>query len=238
KGWLFGVDMEFAPDGNKLMFLSEKDGWNHIYTVNTNGSNLQQQTDGDYEVPWAEWTDGSNIVFASTEADPGERHIYTLNVEDGSQQKLTDKIGFRKGFHLNRDHDALVYQYTYFNKLFELYGLDLENPSTERQITHTVPDRFNQIDWQQEDYIHFTARTVNTMLSMSLLVTTDVQLNNKLPFVVFVPGTGLIRNVCKGWSASSIRVFMINQYLTAHGCYVRGADYRRSSGYGRRFRAD
>src|SRR5699024_11763588 len=76
KGWLFGVDMEFAPDANKLMFLSEKDGWNHIYTVNTNGSNLQQQTDGDYEVPWAEWTDGSNIVFASTEADPGERHIY------------------------------------------------------------------------------------------------------------------------------------------------------------------
>src|SRR5699024_6485130 len=238
KGWLFGVDMEFAPDGNKLMFLSEKDGWNHIYTVNTNGSNLQQQTDGDYEVPWAEWTDGSNIVFASTEADPGERHIYTLNVEDGSQQKLTDKIGFRKGFHLNRDHDALVYQYTYFNKPFELYGLDLENPSKERQITHTVPDRFNQIDWQKEDYIHFTGSDGSTKLSMSVLEPTDLQPNKKYPVVVYVHGACSLHKVYKGWSASYFREYMFNQYLTAHGYYVMEVDYRHSTGYGRRFRED
>lgn len=50
QGWLYGTDMDFAPGGNKLMIQSEKDGWNHIYTVNPEGSELEQHTTGDYEI--------------------------------------------------------------------------------------------------------------------------------------------------------------------------------------------
>ncbi|MBN2732793.1 MAG: S9 family peptidase [Balneolaceae bacterium] len=238
KGWLYGTEIAFAPEGNKLMILSEKDGWNHIYTVEPDGSSLTQHTEGQFEVPWAEWLDGTNIVFASTEADPGERHIYTLNTTNDNIKKLTSKTGYRQSFALGPDKHYLVYEYTYFNEPFELYALNLQNPREETRLTQTIPDRFNQIDWQQEDYIRLTGRDGETRLSMSVLEPLDMQEGEHYPVVVFIHGAGSLQNVYKGWSNSYYREYMFHQYLTAHGYYVMEVDYRHSTGYGRDFRED
>lgn len=66
KGWFSGRNMEFAPESDLLMFQSEKDNWNHIYTVNPDGSDLKQHTSGRYDIPGAEWLGDSSIIYAST----------------------------------------------------------------------------------------------------------------------------------------------------------------------------
>ncbi len=237
QGWFYGTDLDFSPEGNKLMFFSEQDGWNHIYSVDPDGSNLQQHTEGEFEVSWAEWIGDNRIVFASSETGPGERHIYTLDTQTNEIQKLTSRAGYRQDFELSRDHRYLVYEYTYFNEPFELYTLDLENPK-EVRLTHTIPDRFKNIDWQREDYIRFTGRDGETDLSMSVLEPLDMQPDQDYPVVVFVHGAGSLQNVYKGWSNSYPREYMFHQYLTARGYYVMEVDYRHSTGYGRKFRED
>lgn len=237
-GWLYGTDMEFAPNGNKLMFQSEQDGWNHIYTVNPDGSRLKQHTMGTFEVPWVEWISGDKMVFASTEVDPGERHIYTLNILNGEIEKLTSEAGYRQDFELSPDNRYLVYEYTYFNEPFELYALDLKNPSKEVRLTQTTPERFNDIEWQKKDYIRFTARDGETEVSMTVLEPIDKKVGKQYPVVVFVHGAGSLQNVYKGWSNSYYREYMFHQYLTARGYYVMQVDYRHSTGYGREFRED
>lgn len=238
KGWLYGTDMEFAPQGNTLMIRSEKDGWNHIYTVEGDGSNLTQHTKGEFEVPWAEWLNSNEVIFASTEEGPGERHIYQLNTESGVIKKLTSETGYRKSFALSENKKHLVYEYTFFNEPFELYALNVENPKKEVRLTQTIPDRFKKIDWQKEDYIRFMGRDGETELSMSVLEPLHMQEGKKYPVVVFVHGAGSLQNVYKGWSGSYPREYMFHQYLTARGYYVMEVDYRHSTGYGRDFRED
>jgi len=238
EGWLYGTEIAFAPKGDKLMFKSEKDGWNHIYTVNPDGSELKQHTKGDYEVPWVEWTDTNTMVFASTEVGPGERHIYTLDIRNDEIKKLTSETGYRQGFELSRDNRYVVYQYSYFNEPFELYALDLKRPKKEVRLTHTIPERFNKINWQKEDYIRFTGRDGETKISMSVLEPLDKQAGEEYPVVVFVHGAGSLQNVYKGWSDHYYREYMFNQFLNAHGYYVIEVDYRHSTGYGREFRED
>ncbi len=238
KGWMYNTEIAFAPEGDKLMIQSEKDGWNHIYTVNPDGSKLHQHTEGNFEVPWAAWTGANSIVFASTQVDPGERHIYTLDIQNDKINKLTTRTGFRQDFELSRNHRYLVYDYTFFNEPMELYALDLQNPEKEVRLTQTIPDRFNQIDWQQEDYIRFTARDGETELSMSVLEPLDMQPDSTYPVVAFVHGAGSLQNVYKGWSNNYQREYMFHQYLNARGYYVIDVDYRHSTGYGRKFRED
>jgi dipeptidyl aminopeptidase/acylaminoacyl peptidase len=238
KGWIYGRDLAFAPEGDLLMLQSEQDGWNHIYTVRPDGSGLRQHTSGSFEVPWAEWADGETIVFASTEVDPGERHLYTLNVKNGDISRLTTKTGYRHSFDLSRDGRYVVYSYTFFNEPSELYALDLRRPSGETRLTRTIPERFQAIDWQQEDYIRFTGRDGETQLSMSVLEPHNMREGEKYPVVVFVHGAGSLQNVFKGWSNSYYREYMFHQFLNRHGYYVIEVDYRHSTGYGRKFRED
>ena len=237
RGWIYGRNMDFAPQGPLLMFQSEQEGWNHIYTVQPDGSGLRKLTRGEYDIPWAEWSGPNEIVLASTKVDPGERHLYRLDVNNGKLSRLTQRTGYRQSFELSRDRRYIVYEYTYFNEPFELYLVDLQNPDRETRLTHTIPERFKQISWQKEDYIRFTARDGETRLSMSVLKPLK---NDSIPkpVVVFVHGAGSLQNVYKGWSNSYYREYMFHQFLAARGYYVMEVDYRHSTGYGRKFRED
>lgn len=231
-------EMEFAPEGDRLFFLSEQDGWNHIYTVNADGSNLQQHTDGDYYVPWASWIDEETIVFASNEEDYGVRQIYTLNVENSDVTQLTNETAYRYEFELTPDRSDLIYAKTFFNRPYDLYRLNLENPDEEIQLTNSVPEHFYDYDWQREEYIRFTGRDGETELSASLLYPQDYDESREYPVVVFVHGAGSLQNVYQGWSENYWREYIFNQFLNKHGYIVLEVDYRHSLGYGRDFRED
>ncbi len=221
------------------MFTSEKDGWNHIYTVYGDATKPRQRTIGASEVPWADWITDRYIIFASTEADPGERRIYRLDLMDDSMWEITSKTAFRDGFHLNRDRKRLIYEKSYWNRPADLYALNFESRQpSETRITESVPARFYDIDWQQPEYVRFLARDDETPLSMTVLRPADFDPDETYPAVVFVHGAGSLQNVYKGWSASYPREYMFHQYLNQHGYVVIEVDYRHSTGYGRAFRED
>lgn len=237
EGWLYNTDLEFAPVTDQLMFQSEKDGWNHIYTINPDGTGFQQHTFGKYDIPWATWLDERTIVMATNEMDPGERQLYKLDIIDNLPTKLTSEEGYRRDFEMSADRRYIVYEKTYFNEPFDLYVVDTKIPQREVQLTHSVPDSFYEYEWQKEDYVRFTGRDGETRISMSVL--RPVKRNpGGNPVVVFVHGAGSLQNVYKGWSNNYWREYLFHQYLTHQGYYVMEVDYRHSTGYGRKFRED
>lgn len=237
EGWLYGTDIAFAPAGNKLMFQSERDGWNHIYTVNPDGSGMKQHTFGQYDIPWAVWIDENTMVYASSEKDPGEVHLMRLDLNTNLPTKLTIAEGHRRDFRLSPDRRRVVYAKTFFNEPADLYVIDIAIPQREIRLTNSVPEVFNNYSWQVPDYVRFTGRDGSTSLSMTVL---KPEKRNPAgnPVVVFVHGAGSLQNVFKGWSFSYWREYLFHQFLTQQGYYVIEVDYRHSTGYGRKFRED
>ncbi|WP_069130013.1 S9 family peptidase [Rhodohalobacter halophilus] len=238
EGWLHGTSIRFAPRTDRLMIMSEQSGWNHIYIANLRTGNLEQITDGEYEVTWARWLGDQKLIYTTNEADYGERHIFIHDLNNNTVDQLTTDEAYRYQFRLSDDQTKLIYAKTYFNEPYDLYMIDLENPGEEIQLTNSVPERFSDYNWQKEEYVRFTGRDGETGLSMSLLYPANFDNSRTYPVVVFAHGAGSLQNVYKGWSNNYWREYMFHQYLLNQGYIVVEVDFRHSTGYGRKFRED
>ena len=86
----------WAADRTRLWFLSERDGWMHLYTVDAAAEPpaARQLTQGKWEIDSIDLSaDRKKFYIASSEVDPGERHVYAMPLDGGAadQAHLDDR---------------------------------------------------------------------------------------------------------------------------------------------------
>ena len=78
------------PANDKLVFSSEQDGRNHLYSIATSGGSPTLLTPGDFDVEdTAISGDGSSIIYSSNQDDVDRRHIWRVSIGGGKPQALT-----------------------------------------------------------------------------------------------------------------------------------------------------
>ncbi len=87
---------QFVNNHNdEFIWISRRDGWNHLYLYNTDGTLIKKLTSGDWEVVDFDGfdEDGENAYFTSTEESPIERQYYSVNLKSGKMQRITQTEG-------------------------------------------------------------------------------------------------------------------------------------------------
>ncbi|HIF38615.1 MAG TPA: S9 family peptidase, partial [Gemmatimonadetes bacterium] len=91
--WLDVVDDMYWLDGGKrFTWVSEKDGWRHVYVIDRDGSNEQIITPWDMDVISLELIDEENgwLFFLASPEDPGRRFLYRSKLNgSGVPERLT-----------------------------------------------------------------------------------------------------------------------------------------------------
>ncbi|MFB0519733.1 MAG: DPP IV N-terminal domain-containing protein, partial [Acidobacteriota bacterium] len=84
----------WSPDNSAIGFISDRDGWVHLYKVTPDGQKLSQLTSGEYEISIPAWSpDGSQIAFTSNQGSLIERNIWVVPASGGQAQKMTSMRG-------------------------------------------------------------------------------------------------------------------------------------------------
>jgi WD40 repeat protein len=79
----------WSPDGARIAFGSDHEGFRGIYVMDADGSNIQRLSSTRSGENCPEWSsDGTKLVFASWRDGDGE--IYIMDVDGSNLQKLTD----------------------------------------------------------------------------------------------------------------------------------------------------
>jgi len=234
--------VEFLPDGRRVWFLSERDGWMHLYTVDvgealaTGSASAKQLTSGKWEITNASLArDGKKLYFTSTEIHPGERHLYSVPLDGGPRTKITSMTGSNLA-EVSPDESMLGLIYSYSTKPPEVYLMPNAPGAAAKQITTTPTDEWRSFKWIDPKVITYKARDgadVHARLFTPEMI--GARRDPSRPGVVFVHGAGYAQNAHKYW-ASYYREYMFHNLLASRGYVVLDVDYRASSGYGRDWR--
>lgn len=80
----------YFAGSDRLVFASEQDGWNHLYSVAVSGGVPTLLTPGSFEVEDVTLSaDRRSVIYSSNQDDVDRRHLWRVSLEGGSPQALT-----------------------------------------------------------------------------------------------------------------------------------------------------
>ena len=230
--------VSFLPDNRRIWFLSERDGWMHLYTLDVSepSARAKQLTSGAWEITNADLAhDEQTFYITSNEEHPGERHLYSVPVEGGPRTKLTSMTGANLA-EVSPDGSTIGFVHSYSNRPPEVFVMPNAPRAPARQVTTTPTAEWRAFTWIDPKVITFKARDgVDVYARLFTPEMIGARRDPARPGVVFVHGAGYAQNAHKYW-ASYFREYMFHNLLASRVYVVLDVDYRASSGYGRNWR--
>ncbi|MGD8414450.1 MAG: S9 family peptidase, partial [Candidatus Latescibacterota bacterium] len=94
--------LTYLEDGEHFVWISEADGFKHLYLHRNTGERIAQLTSGDWMVTDFEGVDEDSglVYFTATIESPTERHLYRIPFEPGASPDVEpEKITMGAGWH-------------------------------------------------------------------------------------------------------------------------------------------
>lgn len=225
--------------GDRLVFLSNVDGWPHLYSIAASGGGEPLRlTAGDFMVENVTMTpDRRSIVYSANTGDAkhdiDRRHLFKVSVSGGSSQALTPGTKLQWSPVVVHGGDTLAF----IRAGAKTPPLVAVKPLGGGAVKLLDRDRIAD-DFPTDALVvpkRVTFKADDGMVSYGQLFVADGGPAHK-PAVIFVHG-GPMRQMLLGWHYSGYysNAYAINQYLANHGYVVLSVDYRLGIGHGWHF---
>ncbi len=226
--------IQFLPwDSSKFIYLSRKDGYNHLYLYNTEGKQLAQLTKGTFEV--IEFLGfnkkAKTALYTSNETDPLQVNTYSVSMK-GKRLRLDNG----KGVHYPKLSTSGQYIADSYSSPDTPHNIDLLDASGKKAAVNllTADDPWTQFRCPEMKVGTIKAADGKTDLYYRLILPTDFDPGKKYPAVVYVYGGPHAHNIDASfhWSARGWDVWMAQQgyvmfCLDNRGSERRGKDFEQ-----------
>ncbi|WP_421775130.1 S9 family peptidase [Gracilimonas sp.] len=227
-------DLYFLSNGKQFITTSDKSGYNHVYLYNMQGRQLEQITNGNWDVTELI---GHNertyeLYYVSAEQSALARHLYSIRIDGKKKEKLTQGAGWHN-INMSRDFKYYIDSWSDFNKP-PVVSLHRNNGGKVR----TIEDNTGLIETLSEyNYIEkeFFKLDVNgSSLNAYVLKPVDFDSTKKYPVLMYVYGGPGSQTVTRAFGSGQRPMW--HQYLTNQGYVVVSVDNRGTGARGRQFK--
>ena len=237
-----GAEPAPSPDGRLVAFVSDADGWDHLYVVPASGGPAVQITRGRLEVTGLAWSpDSRRIAFDSNGgANPGARQLHVADLGAGlSKAKvmaLTQGAGTNTYAAWSPDGNRLLFQHTDPRNSADLYAVEAKPGATPRRLTDSMPASIDRTALVPPQLVRYPSKDGQSVPAY-LFASRDLEPAKRHPAIIWVHGDGITQNF-DGWHTRRDYAvyYSFHQYLAQRGYVVLAMDYRGSIGYGRDWR--
>ncbi|HXW14990.1 MAG TPA: LpqB family beta-propeller domain-containing protein [Terriglobia bacterium] len=231
-----------SPDGKWIAYLSDRDGWDHLYVMAAGGGDPVQITEGPFEVWRPRWShDSKRIAFDANEPGHlGDRRLGVADLNAGLAHASVSYLTSGRGTNIapiwSPDDRRLVYQHTDARNSADLFVIDARRGSQPVRLSDSLPAGINRDALVEPEYVHFPGADGASVPGW-LFVPKNLDRSKKHAAIVWIHGDGINQNY-DGWHVQRNYAvyYSFHQYLLQKGYVVFAPDYRGSIGYGRAWR--
>ncbi len=223
----------FPAGVREFFWLSDRDGYQHVYRYGYDGKLLGQVTKGPYTVTHVEAVDPATktLYYVSTEASPLQRQLYAIRFDGSGKRRLTQTPGTHNidmapngAFYIDSwSSTAQPRQVELWNSAGKKLATLESNPQTTTWLQTHV--------YSPQENFSFTT-TDGVKLDGSMVRPPDMATDGskKYPVLVSIYGGPGSQQVYDSWSSNGWE-----QWLAQQGYIVVGLNNRGSGNYGRDF---
>src|SRR5437899_2834036 len=224
--------LQFTNSG-RIIFASEKDGRNHLYSIAATGGAPQLLTPGNFDVEEVALSaDKRSILYTSNQNDVDRRHIWRVSATGGEPEALTRGETIEWNPVETGDGKTLV-----------CLGSTATSPAMPYRVTssgreliakNVLPATFPEAQLVTPKQVVFKSEDG---LEIHGQLFTPKNQKQRGPALIFTHG-GPIRQMLLGWHYMQYyhNAYAMNQYLANKGYTVLSVNYRLGIMYGRAFR--
>jgi len=226
--------------GDRLVFASEADGWQHLYSLPVDGGQPKLLTPGNCEVEqWSFSPDAKTVFFNSNCGDVDRRHLWTVAVDGAHLEQRTGGastpgIEWRPVVAHNGDFFYLRSDATHPGRLFRTIpaGDSLTAEISPKDWERNFP--VAELVVPQQVVFHSAD---GCEIHGQLFLPKNLKPGEKRAALIYLHG-GPMRQMLLGWHYMDYYAngYAMNQYLAGRGYVVLVINYRSGIGYGRAFR--
>lgn len=219
-----------AVGANQFIWQSRRDGYNHFYLYNVDGSLVKQLTKGNWEVKAENGMDekGENLFFTANEQSPVNQDFYMVNLKSGKIKRLTGGNGFHTASTDKKCSIVLdIFSSCYTPVEYRLINIATGKSSTFYKGENPVKD-YKLGSWS----LFSIKNNEGTDLWCRLFKPTDFDSTKKYPVLVYLYNGPHSQLVTNRWMAGGELWY---HYMAQKGYIVFTLDGRGTSGRGKAF---
>lgn len=196
------IGLWLTPDGEQILWLSERDGWQHLYAYDLHGRLLRQLTSGEWPVDAVKRVGEGFVYFTARhdQARPYDLHLCRVPLAGGEVDRLTDGDG--------------VHQ-TVFSPTGEVFVDTHSTPAQPpisvlrrsgdgtvlAELSRADTAKLDEVGWTPSEQFTVTAADGQTDLWGVMFFPHDFDPAKRYPLVEYVYGGPQIAVAPHGWSS-------------------------------------
>jgi dipeptidyl-peptidase 4 len=213
--------------GREFLWLSERDGWQHLYRVDRNTKAVTRMTDGDFDVIAVVAVDRESkcVYYLASPDNPTQRYLYRINLDGKGLERVTPagQAGTHN-YQISPDGKWAIHRYSSFQAVPTTELVKLPSHETVRVLSDNKPlaDKLQALEKVKTEFFRVDIGS-GTVLDGWCILPPKFDPEARYPLVVYVYGEPAGQTVLDRWDGEN-RLW--HQMLATNGYIVMSFDNR------------
>jgi dipeptidyl-peptidase-4 len=226
--------LTFINNNTEFLWMSDADGYNHLYRYSISGKLINQITSGKWDVIDVKGINekAKTIYFISSETSAIDKDLYSVNWESKEKKKLSTMTGSNNA-NFSSDYSCYISNFTSNEEpgLITLNGMDGKQMRV-LEDNHDLKEMLKTYNLGKKSFFMFTTTQGNN-LNGWVITPPDFDSTKKYPVLLYVyggPGANTVNNTWDGLNN------MWFQMMAEKGYIIASVDNRGTGGRGSAFK--